>query len=234
MSHPKKRFGTLRLPLRKLPSDLDAKFDSRTFDRCISDCPDGHMGEQVARKSAVGITDRVPDRDDSCRQQRVGHLCFNTRIHGLCSGEHILTDVRIDRRFYWIPARTAACSADLARSRRCGQGDWKVAQSGVHAMVVPRFQGREAGDEPKLKGLTAAFRLYPGLIQLASRARLLNVRRDERDVCSRLGERCASTSNRNFDRAAGQRECDAFAEVRAMCRGSGRDWRSCADVREGS
>ena len=135
------------------------------------------------------ISRRVPqpaDTTDSAQTQRA------LDYMGLEGGERII-DITIDRVF--IGSCTNARIEDLREAARIADGA-QVAD-GVIAMVVPGSAAvkRQAEDE----GIADTFR--PGI--RFARAGMLHVHGMNGDSL-RSGERCASTSNRNFEGRQGQ------------------------------
>jgi 3-isopropylmalate/(R)-2-methylmalate dehydratase large subunit len=193
---------------RTLRSDDDATYDLTVVIDAASLEPTVTWGTTPAM--SVSITERVPrpeeTRDPDQTRRALAYM-------GLAGGEHI-TDLRIDRVF--IGSCTNARIEDL-RAAAAVIGGRRVA-SGVSAMVVPgsmavKAQAQDeglhevflsAGFEWREPGCSMCLGMNPDIL--------------------RPGERCASTSNRNFEgrQGAGGRTHLVSPEMAALAAVHGR------------
>jgi len=176
---------------RTLPSDEDARFD-RELAVDVSDlAPQVSWG--TSPSMVTDVTGVVPDPSEFSDQVRQDAAARALLYMGLTPGTPI-TGIKIDRVF--IGSCTNARLVDLRAAARIVRGR-KVA-SGVRAMVVPGSQTvkrqaeaagldhvfREAGFEWRESGCSMCLGMNPDILQ--------------------PGERCASTSNRNFEGRQGR------------------------------
>jgi len=174
-----------------LPSDEDARFD-RELAVDVSDlAPQVSWG--TSPSMVTDVTGVVPDPSEFSDQVRQDAAARALLYMGLTPGTPI-TGIKIDRVF--IGSCTNARLVDLRAAARIVRGR-KVA-SGVRAMVVPGSQTvkrqaeaegldhvfREAGFEWRESGCSMCLGMNPDILQ--------------------PGERCASTSNRNFEGRQGR------------------------------
>ena len=180
---------------RELPTDEGAELRHRGRDRRRRDLADGHLGDDPGhgrRRSPTGCRtrprmDSPADREAAERALaymglRAGHADDRDPAR---PGLHRLLHQLADRR--------------PARGRRRSSTGRKVADSSCAAMVVPGSaagQGAGRGRGPR-RGLPR------GRLRVA-RGRLLDVPGHEPRHPAAEGERCASTSNRNFEGRQGK------------------------------
>ncbi|HET9577412.1 MAG TPA: 3-isopropylmalate dehydratase large subunit, partial [Usitatibacter sp.] len=176
---------------RTLASDADARFDREVALDAASIAP--HVTWGTSPQDALPIDGRVPDPDAADDADERARRRRALEYMGLEAGT-ALRDIRIDRVF--IGSCTNSRIEDLRAAASVLEGR-KVA-AGVRAMVVPgsglvRKQAeaegldrifREAGFDWRLSGCSMCVAMNPD--RLAP------------------GERCASTSNRNFEGRQGK------------------------------
>jgi 3-isopropylmalate/(R)-2-methylmalate dehydratase large subunit len=176
---------------RTLPSDLDARYDREVRLSASDIVPLVTWG--TSPEDVVPISGRVPDPASAATENKRRAMERSLGYMGLTPGTP-MEDVRIDRVF--IGSCTNGRIEDLRQAAAIARGR-KVAD-GVGAMVVPGsgLVKRQAEDE----GLDRIFReagfewREPG----CSMCLAMNADRLE------PGERCASTSNRNFEGRQGR------------------------------
>jgi 3-isopropylmalate/(R)-2-methylmalate dehydratase large subunit len=176
---------------RRLPSDKNAVFDSQ-LDLLGSDIPP-MVTWGTSPQDALPITDMVPDPANAPDENRREAWARSLAYMGLTPGTK-LVDVPIDRVF--IGSCTNGRIEDLRAAAEIARGR-KVA-SNVSAMVVPGSGLVKA--EAEKEGLDKIF-LEAGFewrIQGCSMCLAMNA--DRLDP----GQRCASTSNRNFEGRQGR------------------------------
>jgi 3-isopropylmalate/(R)-2-methylmalate dehydratase large subunit len=176
---------------RRLPSDRGAVFDSQ-LDLLASDIPP-MVTWGTSPQDALPITDVVPDPANAPDENRREAWARSLAYMGLTPGTR-LVDVPIDRVF--IGSCTNGRIEDLRAAAEIARGR-KVAPN-VSAMVVPGSGLVKA--EAEREGLDKIF-LEAGFewrIQGCSMCLAMNADRLE------PGQRCASTSNRNFEGRQGR------------------------------
>jgi 3-isopropylmalate/(R)-2-methylmalate dehydratase large subunit len=176
---------------RRLPSDKGAVFDAQ-IDLNASDIPP-MVTWGTSPQDALPITDVVPDPANAPDENRREAWARSLAYMGLTPGTR-LVDVPIQRVF--IGSCTNGRIEDLRAAAEIAKGR-KVA-SGVSAMVVPGSGLVKA--EAEKEGLDKIF-LEAGFewrIQGCSMCLAMNADR------LAPGERCASTSNRNFEGRQGR------------------------------
>ena len=176
---------------RRLPSDKGAVFDAQ-IDLNASDIPP-MVTWGTSPQDALPITDVVPDPADAPDENRREAWARSLAYMGLTPGTR-LVDVPIQRVF--IGSCTNGRIEDLRAAAEIARGR-KVA-AGVSAMVVPGSGLVKA--EAEREGLDKIF-LEAGFewrIQGCSMCLAMNADR------LAPGERCASTSNRNFEGRQGR------------------------------
>ena len=176
---------------RTLPSDPDAVYDRTVIVRAADIAPQVTWGTNPAQ--VVGVGDRVPDPDrieDSVARE-TARLALE--YMGLKAGTPV-TEIRVNRVF--IGSCTNSRIEDLRSAAAIAKG--RKVNSGVHAMVVPgsgRVK-RQAEEE----GLDRVFR-EAGFEWREAGCSMCLAMND--DILAE-GERCASTSNRNFEGRQGK------------------------------
>jgi 3-isopropylmalate/(R)-2-methylmalate dehydratase large subunit len=176
---------------RRLPSDKGATFDTQ-LDLAAADIPP-MVTWGTSPQDALPITDVIPDPANAPDENRREAWARSLAYMGLTPGTK-LVDVPIQRVF--IGSCTNGRIEDLRAAAEIARGR-KVAD-GVSAMVVPGSGLVKA--EAEKEGLDKIF-LEAGFewrIQGCSMCLAMNADRLE------PGERCASTSNRNFEGRQGR------------------------------
>ena len=176
---------------RRLPSDKAANFDSR-LDLLASDIPP-MVTWGTSPQDALPITDVIPDPANAPNENLREAWARSLAYMGLTPGTRLI-DVPIDRVF--IGSCTNGRIEDLRAAAEIARGR-KVAPN-VSAMVVPGSGLVKA--EAEKEGLDKIF-LEAGFewrIQGCSMCLAMNADRLE------PGQRCASTSNRNFEGRQGR------------------------------
>lgn len=174
-----------------LRSDPDAVFDREVTIDASTLAP--HVSWGTTPEESLPVTGHVPDPesvDDPVRRARMER---SLAYMGLAPGM-ALTDIRIDHVF--IGSCTNGRLDDLRRAARVLRGR-KVAP-GVAAIVVPGSAQVRAAAEAE--GLDTVFR-EAGFEWRASGCSMCVAMNDDR---LDAGERCASTSNRNFEGRQGK------------------------------
>jgi 3-isopropylmalate/(R)-2-methylmalate dehydratase large subunit len=176
---------------RTLPSDPDAHYDKEVSLDAAGIPPLVTWG--TSPEDVVAITGRVPDPDNATDEPKRRAMRRSLDYMGLTPGTPML-DIRVDRVF--IGSCTNGRIEDLRAAASVARGR-KVA-SGVGAMVVPG--SGLVKTEAEAEGLDRIFLeagfewREPG----CSMCLAMNADRLE------PGERCASTSNRNFEGRQGR------------------------------
>jgi 3-isopropylmalate/(R)-2-methylmalate dehydratase large subunit len=176
---------------RRLPSDKAAAFDAQV-DLLASDIPP-MVTWGTSPQDALPITDVIPDPANAPDENRREAWARSLAYMGLTPGTR-LVDVPIDRVF--IGSCTNGRIEDLRAAAEIARGR-KVAAN-VSAMVVPG--SGLVKQEAEKEGLDRIF-LEAGFewrLQGCSMCLAMNADRLE------PGERCASTSNRNFEGRQGR------------------------------
>jgi len=171
---------------RTLPSDEGATYDAEVFLKAEDIAPQVTWG--TSPQDVVPIDGVVPNPADEADEGKRAAIARSLEYMGLTPGEK-MTDVKLDKIF--IGSCTNARIEDLREVVKV-VGDHKVAE-GVYAMVVPgsglvKLQAEEEGIADKLKAAGFDWR-EPGC------SMCLGMNEDRLSP----GERCASTSNRNFE-----------------------------------
>ena len=176
---------------RRLPTDEDARFDSVIELDASALAPFVTWGTNPGH--VVPVTGRVPDpaaaATDTDRRAAERALQYM----GLAPGTRV-EDVNIDRVF--IGSCTNARLEDLRAAAKVLKG-YKVSRT-VRAMVVPGSQAVKRAAE--VEGLDAVFREAGFEWREAGCSMCLGMNPDTLAP----GERCASTSNRNFEGRQGK------------------------------
>lgn len=177
---------------QSLPSDQGAKYDTEVFLKAEDIVP--HVTWGTSPQDVAPITASVPDPADIADEAKRAALVRALDYMGLKPGTK-LSDVPVQRVF--IGSCTNGRIEDLRAAAVVAKGR-KVA-AGVHAMVVPgsglvKHQAEEEGLDKIFTEAGFEWR-EPG----CSMCLAMNADRLE------PGERCASTSNRNFEGRQGPR-----------------------------
>jgi 3-isopropylmalate/(R)-2-methylmalate dehydratase large subunit len=175
----------------QLPTDPGARYDEvRQFD-AANVAPQVTWGTNPGQ--VVAVIDRVPDPNDCGDATEQKSAAQALDYMGLQAGMAI-TDIGIDRVF--IGSCTNARIEDLRAAAAVVRG-YKVA-SGVGAMVVPGSAAVKMQAENE--GLHNVFRAAGFEWRAAGCSMCLAMNPDKLAA----GERCASTSNRNFEGRQGK------------------------------
>ncbi len=171
---------------RTLPSDPGAVYDAEVILRAEDIAPQVTWG--TSPQDVVPITGTVPNPMNEADEGKRAAMQRSLEYMGLTAGTK-MTDVAVDKIF--IGSCTNARIEDLREVAKV-VGKNKVAQ-GVYAMVVPgsglvKMQAEEEGIAQQLKDAGFDWR-EPGC------SMCLGMNEDRLAP----GERCASTSNRNFE-----------------------------------
>lgn len=171
---------------RTLPSDDGAVYDEEILLKAEDIAPQVTWG--TSPEDVAPITGTVPDPADLIDEGRRTAMQRALDYMGLTPGMK-MTDITLDKIF--IGSCTNARIEDLREVAKV-VGDHKVA-TGIYAMVVPgsglvKMQAEEEGIAQKLKDAGFDWR-EPGC------SMCLGMNEDRLSP----GERCASTSNRNFE-----------------------------------
>ncbi|WP_420548856.1 3-isopropylmalate dehydratase large subunit [Curvivirga sp.] len=174
-----------------LPSDEGATYDHEIHIKAEDIAPVVTWG--TSPEDVVAITDTVPNPKDSADPNKAAAMERALAYMGLTAGTP-MTDVEIDKVF--IGSCTNGRIEDLRAAAKIAEGQ-QVAD-GVHAMVVPgsglvKMQAEEEGLDKVFKAAGFDWR-EPG----CSMCLAMN------DDKLKPGERCASTSNRNFEGRQGR------------------------------
>jgi 3-isopropylmalate/(R)-2-methylmalate dehydratase large subunit len=170
---------------RQLPSDVDATFDKELTIAAAEISPMVTWG--TSPEDVLPISGRVPDPDTGADAQKRDSMQRMLVYMGLQAGQP-LADLRIDRVF--IGSCTNGRIEDLRSAAAVARG--RHVANGVNAWVVPGsgLVKRQAEDE----GLDAVFREAGFQWRYAGCSMCLGTNGDQ----VAPGQRCASTSNRNF------------------------------------
>jgi 3-isopropylmalate/(R)-2-methylmalate dehydratase large subunit len=172
---------------RTLVSDRDAKFDTTHVFEAAAVPPQVTWG--TSPEMVVSIDDRVPDPDRERDSERREGMARALEYMGLAPNVPI-TDIRIDKVF--IGSCTNSRIEDLREAASVVRGR-HVADSVRLAMVVPGSGPVKA--QAEAEGLDRAFR-DAGFEWREPGCSMCLAMNDDR---LEPGERCASTSNRNFE-----------------------------------
>jgi 3-isopropylmalate/(R)-2-methylmalate dehydratase large subunit len=176
---------------RKLPTDKDAKYDKSLVFNAADIAPQVSWGTTPAQ--VVPVTSRVPKPSDFSDSHQQKSAARALEYMGLAGGEAI-TDIRLERVF--IGSCTNARIEDLRAAASFVNGH-KVA-SHVHAMVVPG--SGLVKQQAEQEGLDRVFKDAGFEWREAGCSMCLAMNPDKLAP----GERCASTSNRNFEGRQGR------------------------------
>ena len=191
MSPKKKNWDMAVEYWSKLKSDQDAVFDKEVEIKGEEISPMVTWG--TSPQDVVSITGSVPDPEKEKDENRKTSMNRSLNYMGLKSGTKI-TDIKIDRIF--IGSCTNGRIGDLREAAKIVKGK-KIAQH-INAMVVPgsglvKQQAEEEGIDKVFKDAGFEWREPGCSMCLAMNADKLNPK-----------ERCASTSNRNFEGRQGR------------------------------
>jgi 3-isopropylmalate/(R)-2-methylmalate dehydratase large subunit len=175
----------------KLPTDKDAKYDkSLTFD-AADIAPQVTWGTNPGL--VVPVSGRVPQPNDFSDPTDQKTAASALQYMGLAGGEAI-TDLKLDRVF--IGSCTNARIEDLRAAAAVAKG--RKVSDHVHAMVVPG--SGQVKKQAEAEGLDRVFREAGFDWREAGCSMCLAMNPDKLSP----GERCASTSNRNFEGRQGK------------------------------
>ncbi|UUO08787.1 3-isopropylmalate dehydratase large subunit [Blastopirellula sp. J2-11] len=176
---------------KQLPSDEGAKYDKVLIFDAKDIAPQITWGTNPGQVAPVISNVPSPTDYGDATEQKSTQAALD--YMGLTAGQP-LTDVKIDRVF--IGSCTNARIEDLRAAAKVVKGH-KVA-NGVHAMVVPG--SGQVKDQAEAEGLDAVFREAGFEWREAGCSMCLAMNPDKLAP----GERCASTSNRNFEGRQGK------------------------------
>ena len=176
---------------RTLPSDAGARYDHEVALAAATIQPQVTWG--TSPQDVVPIGARVPDPGDAVDDERRAAMARSLAYMGLAPGTP-MTEIRIDKVF--IGSCTNSRIEDLRAAAAIVQG--RQAAGHVQALVVPGsgLIKRQAEQE----GLDRIFR-EAGFEWREPGCSMCLAMNDDR---LKPGERCASTSNRNFEGRQGQ------------------------------
>jgi 3-isopropylmalate/(R)-2-methylmalate dehydratase large subunit len=176
---------------RKLPTDSGARYDKSLVFDAAKIAPQVTWGTNPGQVTA--ITDRVPKPGDYSDPTDQKTTAQSLEYMGLVGGEAI-TDLKLDRVF--IGSCTNARIEDLRAAAAVAKGK-RVAEH-VSAMVVPG--SGQVKQQAEAEGLDQVFRDAGFDWREAGCSMCLAMNPDKLSP----GERCASTSNRNFEGRQGK------------------------------
>ena len=176
---------------RSLPSDEGASYDTEIVLPAAEIAPTVTWG--TSPEDALPITGSVPDPDKETDEAKRAKLQRAIDYMGLTAGQK-LTDVKIDTVF--IGSCTNSRIEDL-RSAACVAEGHKVAD-GIRAMVVPG--SGLVKEQAEAEGLDKVFTAAGFEWREPGCSMCLAMNADKLSE----GERCASTSNRNFEGRQGR------------------------------
>jgi len=176
---------------RSLPSDPGAEYDTEVVLRADEIAPQVTWG--TSPQDVVPVTGVVPDPDEAPDDSRRRSIARSLDYMGITPGTR-MQDLKLDKVF--IGSCTNARIEDLREVAKVVRG--RTVADGVHAMIVPgsglvREQAEEEGLDRIFTQAGFEWR-EPG----CSMCLAMNADRLE------PGERCASTSNRNFEGRQGR------------------------------
>ncbi len=175
---------------KKLPSDLDAQFDRTLTIDCASIAPQVTWGTNpgmvIDVTAKIPAPDAVPGANRKDVEQALAYM-------GLTPGTPV-TDIKVDTVF--IGSCTNARIEDLRAAAKIFEGR-KVAK-GVKVLVVPGSQKVKA--QAEAEGLHNIFKQSGCDWRESGCSMCLAMNPDQ----LKPGERCASTSNRNFEGRQGK------------------------------
>ena len=174
---------------RSLPSDAGAKYDTEVVLPAAEIAPTVTWG--TSPEDALAITASIPDPDAEKDEMKRAKIMRAIEYMGLAAGQK-LTDVKIDTVF--IGSCTNSRIEDLRAAASLAEGR-KVAD-GMRALVV---QDPVCQEQAEQKALTR-FSVMLALTGEPGCSMCLAMNADKLDE----GERCASTSNRNFEGRQGR------------------------------
>ena len=176
---------------RRYRSDADASFDSEVLVHVAAISPQVTWGTNPGM--VVGVADRVPSPDefDAPADREAAERALH--YMGLEAGTPI-ADIRLDRVF--IGSCTNSRIGDLRAAASVIKG--RSVAEGVAAMVVPG--SAQVGAQAEAEGLDEVFRAAGFDWRTAGCSMCLGMNPD----ILAPGERCASTSNRNFEGRQGR------------------------------
>jgi 3-isopropylmalate/(R)-2-methylmalate dehydratase large subunit len=176
---------------KTLPTDSDAQFDKEIFIDALDIAPSVTWG--TSPQDVLPITGLVPNPDDEPDTNKRASMIRALDYMGLTAGTK-LTDISVDKVF--IGSCTNGRIEDLREVARVTQGK-KVADS-VQAMIVPG--SGLVKEQAELEGLDKI--LIEAGFEWREPGCSLCLGMNEDKLKS--GERCASTSNRNFEGRQGR------------------------------
>ncbi len=176
---------------RKLPSDVGAKYDKSLAFAAADIAPQVTWGTNPGQVTSVSA--RVPKPADFSDPTDQKTTAQSLEYMGLAGGEAI-TDLKLDRVF--IGSCTNARIEDLRAAASVAQG--KRVASHVSAMVVPG--SGQVKVQAEAEGLDRVFKEAGFDWREAGCSMCLAMNPDKLSP----GERCASTSNRNFEGRQGK------------------------------
>lgn len=176
---------------RKLPSDHDAKYDKSLVYNGADIAPQVTWGTNPGQVSAIDASVPKPGDFTDPTEQKATAQALD--YMGLTGGES-LSDLQVDRVF--IGSCTNARIEDLREAARIATG--KRVAGTVNAMVVPG--SGQVKQQAEAEGLDRVFREAGFDWREAGCSMCLAMNPDKLSP----GERCASTSNRNFEGRQGK------------------------------
>jgi 3-isopropylmalate/(R)-2-methylmalate dehydratase large subunit len=176
---------------RTLPSDEGAQYDRTVTIDAASIAPLVTWG--TSPEDVLPITGNVPHLSDFVDDDKRSSAQRALEYMGLAEGTR-LQDIRVDKVF--IGSCTNARIEDLRAAAKVAEG--RHVAEGVYAMIVPGSGLVKAQAEQE--GLDAIFRTAGFDWREAGCSMCLGMNEDQLQP----GERCASTSNRNFEGRQGR------------------------------
>jgi 3-isopropylmalate/(R)-2-methylmalate dehydratase large subunit len=176
---------------RSLPSDDGASYDTEVVLDAADIAPTVTWG--TSPEDALAITESVPDPDKEKDDVKRAKLQRAIDYMGLTPGQK-LTDVKIDTVF--IGSCTNSRIEDLRSAASVAEG--KRVADGIRAMVVPG--SGLIKEQAEAEGLDKVFTAAGFEWREPGCSMCLAMNSDKLSV----GERCASTSNRNFEGRQGR------------------------------
>ena len=176
---------------KTLPTDLGAKYDKSLVFQAADVAPQVTWGTNPGQVAAInGKIPRPSDFSDPTDQKTTAQ---SLEYMGLAGGEPI-TDLKLDRIF--IGSCTNGRIEDLRAAAAVAKG--RHVADGVHAMVVPG--SGLVKEQAESEGLDKVFKEAGFDWREAGCSMCLAMNPDKLEA----GERCASTSNRNFEGRQGK------------------------------
>jgi 3-isopropylmalate/(R)-2-methylmalate dehydratase large subunit len=176
---------------KTLPTDPGAKYDKSLVFQAADIAPQVTWGTNPGQVAA--ITAKIPRPADFSDPTDQKTTAQSLEYMGLAGGEPI-TELKLDRVF--IGSCTNACIEDLRAAAEVAKG--KKVSSHVHAMVVPG--SGQVKLQAEQEGLDRIFKEAGFDWREAGCSMCLAMNPDKLAP----GERCASTSNRNFEGRQGK------------------------------